>query len=228
MTTPLSISNMETMTDWIQPGNVGDDNGGGAGAPTASCVITPGKTLITKLVPQAPYADLYVYRQIEPGTDLSAYNLFQYSRQIMFPTQADIDACQAFEFELQKVDNGYLYNMAYQVDFVGAKALTTFDYNSSTWQPTYFAVDKSTLSPGVWYSLEALFRIDQTAHTTTHLGITIQDQMVPINITRPATPTTESNYIHAAYQLDADSAAQTYTIVQQDIDLIMIAPTSVN
>lgn len=218
--TPVVLNNFQEQTDWIQPGNVGDDKGGNPGMPNGNFTVSYGNPALFSADPAFAYNNGYFYRDIKGSWNNMTY--FAYRMQIMFPTSEDLASSQAIEFELQQNVGGKIYNMAYQFDFKGSRLVRTFDYTTSRWIATAIPVTALKLTPGVWNSIEATFERDPDASTMTHIAIVINGVTYPVNVTRPATPRVEKDYVHAAFQLDSSSPARPYAVLVKDMGVSMM------
>ncbi len=219
MNTPIVFTNLELATDWIQPGNVGND-GGGSTKPHGNFVMTPGGSIYVPAVFSAkgvvPYDNGYWYKQLSGVLNSMTY--FRYKLNVMLPTSYDMASCQALEFELQQNVSGQIHNMAWQADLKNSKVWRTFDYNLSQWIPTGLPIN---LASGVWTTVDATFLC--TASTTTHISLGINGIVTPINITRPATPKVESDYVNCAFQLDSNSLFAPYKCLVENMSVTMLA-----
>lgn len=227
---PTVISNMQALTDWLQPGNVGDTGGGDPAKPAGQFIMHPGKPASLPGTPAGPasfmadgaavYNNGYWYRVV-PG-DWATATYFEYSLTTVFPTAQDLAACQAFEFELQQSLAGRIYNMAWQFDLRGSKLARTFDYNKTAWVGTGVPVTALNLAPGASNAVRARFL--RQAGLLTHLSITLNGVEYPVNVTRPGTArASEPEYLHAAFQLDSASPAMPYLVQVSGMGLRVLA-----
>lgn len=229
--TATTLVGLEQQTDWIQPSNTGD-TGGGSTKPNGTFIMTPATLEIPAVaaIPASsatfsaqgnyPYNNGYWYRVIPGAWDAMTY--FCYQLQFMLPTDADLAASQAVEFELQQNIGSHIYNMAWQADIAGTKLWRTFDYNVSQWIATAIPV---SITPGEWNVIEAVY-LRGTDSTLTHVSLTINGVHYPVNITKAATPKVESDYVHCAFQLDSGSPAVPYTCKVQGVSVVMM-PTGI-
>lgn len=225
--TATTLVGLELQTDWIQPGNVGD-TGGGSTILNGTFLMTPATLEIpaAAAVPAAPaifsaqgnypYNNGYWYCVIPGAWDAMTY--FRYQLQFMLPTAADLAASEAVEFELQQNVGSHIYNMAWQADIAGTKVWRTFDYNLSEWVPTSIPV---SIVPGQWNVIEAVY-LRGADGSLTHISLSINGVIYPVNITKTATPKVESDYVHCAFQLDSGSPAVPYTCHVQGVNVAMM------
>lgn len=202
----MIIDNLEQLSDWVQPDNAGD-SGGPSSKPSGKFTMTPAMPCIFNAAGAYPYNNGYFYRNIAGSWDSTTY--FVYRLRFMLPTIADLAACQAIEFELQQNVGSRIYNMAWQADIKGSGYWRTFNYSKSIWEPTAISV---FIAAGEWTVVEATFLRGGDA-TLTHLTLSLNGKLTPINITREATAKVESDYFHAAFQLDSGSPAIPYKLI---------------
>ena len=225
--TATTLAGFEQQSDWIQAGNTGD-TGGGSAKPNGTFRMKPSTVEIpaTAAVPAAPamfsaegkypYNNGYWYRVI-PGA-WNAMTYFCYQVQFMLPTAADLQACQAVEFELQQNVGGHIYNMAWQADIKGCGAWRTFDYNTSQWIQTSIP---ASLTAGEWMAVEAVY-LRGADCTLTHVSLSVDGVVHPVNIRKAGTPKVESDYVHCAFQLDSGSTPVPYVCHVQGVNVVMM------
>lgn len=196
------INEMESATDWIQPGNVGD-TGGGSSKPNGAFAFRPACVAQFSAQGAYPYNNGFFYRK------LGAFNHateFEYAFEVMFPTAADLAASQAIEFELQQNVESRIYNMAWQANFAASKMWRTFDYGGSAWVASSVGIDDTTFIAGVWTRILAKFRRGADL-TMTHVSLAVNDRVTPVNFMCASTPRVESDYVHCAFQMDSNGDA---------------------
>lgn len=223
----ITLAGFEHQGDRVQAGNTGD-TGGGSSKVNGTFVMKPATFDIpaTAAVPAAPamftaegkypYNNGYWYRAI-PG-EWNAMTYFCYQLQFMLPTAADLEACQAVEFELQQNVGGQIYNMAWQADIKGSGAWRTFDYNTSKWVMTSIPVG---ITAGEWTAIEAVY-LRGSDCTLTHVSLSLNGVEYPVNIRKAATPKVESDYVHCAFQLDSGSTPVPYVCHVQGVNVVMM------
>lgn len=211
-----TIANMEALTDWQQPGTVGNDGGGSPTEPSGYSMASGSPAVFTAKPPK-PYKDGYFYRTV-PGS-WNAMTYFEYRMRFMLPTSQDIAGCQAVEFELQQNVGSHIYNMAWEMDLKKTGMWCLFNYNMSQWEPTLIPVPK--LIPGQWVDVKANF-IRGGDCTLTHLTLRVDGVSTPVNVTREATAKVESDYLNAAFQLDGNSISAPYEMMLLDMGITML------
>ena len=140
---------------------------------------------------------------------------FVYRLGFVFPTAADLAACQAVEFELQQNVGNRVYNMAWQADIRGSGLWRTFDYTRSVWVPTAINV---AFAAGEWVDVAATF-LRGADDTLTHLTLRLNGKTTALNVKRISTPKVEPYYVHAAFQLDTENPALPYKIEVRGMSL---------
>lgn len=205
---PKTFSGLEFGT-WTQPGNLGNDQaafGKKHGIYTWGEVASPGGWTIVSTFGAAPYDDYYFFR------DLGAQNWatqFTYSLEIKFPSLYDLNACQAVEFELQANIGSRIHNCAWQADLLGSKKWRYFNYNTSQWIDSGIAVDPTVFLSGA--SLVAKFQRNDD-QTLTHVSLSINGKVNPVNVRQLSTPRVESDYVHVAFQTDSNATFTPFSV----------------
>lgn len=199
------FANLETRTDWIQPGNVGN-TGGGSSAPHGAFQMIPAAAVGSPATFTAqgaiPYDNGYWYAVLDNVGRFSAATRFRYDLAVQ-AGWADLAAMQALEFELQLTVAGLVHNMAWQADSA-SKLWRTFNYSTKQWEPTGIVFD-SSLTAGKFCPISAEFVINPDK-SVTHASLVINGVANALAITHvsvqsdPAT----ANYLHAAFQLDSN------------------------
>lgn len=214
----ITVSKLQTLAGWIQPGSTGNSGGGSTTVPDGLFQMTPGTPATFSMAASKPYAGAYWYYNIPGAWNSATY--FQQQMRITFPSLADFKASQAVEFELQQNVGSTIYNMAFQFDFGGTHLVRTFDYNNSKWVAT--SIPTSSFLPTGNNMITALFVRDASAHTVTSIGIVINNAFYPINVTRKGTPRVETDYVHCAFQLDSNYAQTPYSVNVDSMSVTMM------
>ena len=210
-----TTSGIEFRTNWMQPGNVGDLPTGGQAGKTGGYGTYSPATLsqpygIFAATPNYDYQGFYFYEN-EAVSYGSMVN-FTTTKMFQFPTSGDVAACQALDFELQKSFGGWTYNMAWEgAPFVNSGVWQYFNYQgvnapNAHWVPTTIPFSFATFAPGQWVTVSANFSCDLVNHTTTHISLTINGTVYPVNATQPAINSGEADYLHASCQLNCRQA----------------------
>ena len=214
----VTVSQLQTLHTWVQPGSTGNTGGGSPTTPNGVFLMTPGSPATFSIAASIPYAGAYWYYNIPGAWNSATY--FEEQMRVTFPSLADFAASQAIEFELQQNVGSTIYNMAFQFDFAGSHLVRTFDYNRSIWVPT--SIPTSTFNPTGPNIIAALFLRNASGKTLTALGIYINSTWYPVNVTRPGTPRVESDYVHCAFQLDANYAKTPYSVNVDSLGVTML------
>ncbi len=209
------MDNLEESAGWIQPGNVGN-SGGGSPVPHGTYEMTLGTMLSPATItiqPAYPYDNFYFYRGL--GTFNTATH-FRLALQFQLPTEADIVACQAFEFEMQQSTGALVFNMAYQFNQAGTKTLRIFNYATKVWADTGIPF---TLIPGQWTTVVAEFA--RTASVMYHVGITVNGVWHSVLVPHNGVAVSGIGYLNAAFQLDTTGGNEppSYKCLLQNYDV---------
>lgn len=210
---------LSAVSSWIQPGNTGN-TGGGSVAPHGKYTWSPGNPTtgqsgVLSIQPAAGWDNFYFYNTLVGRMDRPV-SYFGYQVPFALPSQADVAACNAFEFELELCEAGLRYNMAWQwkpshVD--GAPAWRSFDKLNQKW-----VVEPSLPAPvavaGRPVTLWAHFLIDRLAKTVTHDSVVLDGQFISIGRTRPAVQGSNPAtwYLHNAVQMDPLGSGKGFTV----------------
>jgi len=213
-----TVSQLQALPNWIQAGSTGNTGGGSPTNPSGLFQMTPGNTATFSIRASIPYAGAYWYYNIPGAWNTATY--FEHRMRVTFPSMADFHASQAIEFELQQNVGSTIYNMAFQFDFGGSHLVRTFDYNKTMWVPT--SIPTSAFNPTGINNIAVVFLRDAPGKTVTTLGISINNVWYPVNVTRKGTPRVESDYVHCAFQLDANYAKTPYSVNVENMGVTMM------
>lgn len=213
---PVVFNNLELRTKWIQAGTTGNNGGGDPNAPDIG-VMTPGSPGKWYAAAPVKYNNPYWYLELEKENPaINDCTKFTYELSWQFPTQADLDVCQAVEFEAQQRINGRVYNMAWQMPLKQYFVWKTFDFTNKVWEnlPTPIPVDKTLIAPGKILQVVADFVRDPVKNTLTHTTISFNGTSYPVNVVRDGTVETDPKKaalksVHAAFQLDTNGKTPT-------------------
>jgi hypothetical protein len=196
-----TVANIERLTNWEIPPLVG--NQAGVSSPGVF-TFTPGTATAPAVFTAAgkgPWANGYFVTRFG---DHSAATRFRRTLQFMFPTQADLDACQAFEIDNQQSTGKMAYNWALQFDFKGSHLVRVFNKatNPQVWEPTMIPVN---IKAGVWNTvyLEA-YRTDTVM---THIGVQINGVWTLLLMNHLGWAVNGAPYLNAGIQLDSNGLA---------------------
>jgi hypothetical protein len=157
-----------------------------------------------------PWDNLYEYNTL--SRDYTDIQFFSNEFEIMYPTQALIDADVAVENELELCEAGLAFDMAWQykpshVD--GLPAWRWFNETAPAGKPKWTTVQglpTPAPKPGVWIPVVAYFSINRANKSTTHEAIVIDRVFYAVGQVHQAqlkwSPLTW--YIHNALQLDSN------------------------
>jgi hypothetical protein len=211
-----TFSQIQTLTNWVQPGNVGD-SGGGSGKHQRHVhpdSREPCNVLRQRRVSVQQRLLVHHSRKV-----LDWANKWTFHLEIQFPTLYDFTSSQAIEFELQQDVGGYIFNMAWQANFVGAsKTWKTFDYTNKVFESTGIPVNFSLFNTQQYCRMEAVYT--RTANTTTHVSLKVNDILYQINKTRPAFARVLSPHTNAAFQLDSNHVPLPYIVHARNFNVI--------
>ena len=177
----------------------------------STCDITPG-TLTTPMKatfhpgirqPPGKWSNAYIlHRNV-----YAAATQWDYSVTAMFPTAADIAACNAFEEDRQDNPGSMIFNWGFQLLLDGSKNAGFRIWNRSAnngagaWEGPFLPESAIAFTPNVPKQITVLKSRD-SAHLT-YLGVAIDGVFTPLNITYPAVPKQQNSYVNTAWQLDS-------------------------
>lgn len=206
----LPTAPQESQVGWFQPGNVGNSGGGSAKAHGTSTWI-PGALVTTK--PVIPYDNFYFVLDLPvPETAPSRFvSVRQHSIN-------NLNGWQALEFEHHFQWNGKIYNMAWQFD-IADKAVRYFHYTgdpkTEDWVSTKIPLPSLTDLVTV-----AEFSIDTLTGTVTHVALTINGKLYPVNVTQQATAKPGiPNKLTIAEQMDSTAKPVPFSMTIGQCDL---------
>lgn len=171
-----------------------------------TCMITPGSPTVPMKVlyhPAAvnPWPQAYVLHR----NAFSAATEWSYPITFTFPTQQDINNCEAPEIDRQDNPGTTMFNWGWQLRqgtglFVWNRAAHEHDH-SGGWEGPVLPASAAAFTPGVPKQVVVLHARDAT-HLT-YLGVSIDGLWTPLNITYPAVPKVQTPYTNNAWQLDS-------------------------
>jgi hypothetical protein len=140
-----TLSNLERSA-FLTAGNKGNTGATGA-VPVYSQQVLEHSSIF-KVIPSAPYNNAYWYLRLianQPDTVINAMvAATKLSLGLKFKIkESDFDATRCVEFEAQQVNDGYLFNFAWQVRVRRApnsSPLRIYNYAKKAWEATPFAM----------------------------------------------------------------------------------------
>jgi len=204
------IDNIQSNT-WLTCGNCGNTGATGPTAPYSFTlnIASPSEDNAAtqfSLAAVTPFTNGFFYQQ--HGAVKSQLNALSYEFDLYIPTGME-NAPQAIEFQCQQTLDGYVYNFAWQADYP-TNVWRTFDYASTTWQPTSIPLQRFT--PGTWHHIVAEYHNDTVNHLTVHDALTVDGVRFTAGITHNAPLTGGSNQFSNAFQLDSNSVPAAYSV----------------
>jgi hypothetical protein len=201
------IANLQTQSNWLTCGNCGD-SGGPNPRPTGTFIFTPGDPATFSAQGNYPYNNNFWYYRLGAAGDFNSTTDYMLSFDLQFPTQADKNASQAVEWELQQNTNDQQYSMAGQLAFKDGNKLRIFNKTGHFWEDTGVVFDPNMFAGGKWVTVLMTFHLTIGAPgsqgNTRHLTVSFNGQNHILNIDHASTPAVESDYLHPAFQLDSN------------------------
>jgi hypothetical protein len=165
--------------------------------------VTPGDVAEFSAKGAYAYNNGYWYVRLNPN---AAMTRFLYEFEVQYPTNVDLAASQALEFELQQTINGRVYNMAWQAPFKNtAKIWRTFDFANHAWADAKVPLDQALFADGKWVSIAAEYA--RVEDQVTHVALTINGNRYLVGVSRAGVQryAATAQSFNAAYQLDSNS-----------------------
>jgi hypothetical protein len=206
------IDEMQTLTGttettgWVQPSNAGDTGGSDPTKPHGDYVFTPGAVAKFYVKPGYANNNFYFYTK-RKGAQFDASRVFVQQLRVSFPTFADLNACEAIEFECQQSKDGTVHDAAWQIRHPGKEnTLYTFDKRPAThgWKPSGLAPLPAMLwKPGVMIPITQTWRRNDDG-TFTYLSLRINgvDLMTKPIVQASWVGVGQGNYLSVGFQLD--------------------------
>lgn len=202
-TSAIVLPELQALTDWKQPGNAGD-TGGSSTKPSGTFTLTPGVEATFSCKGAYPYNNGFWYRKAW-GSTYNDRSRILYEMELQFPTQADLDASQAVEFQCQQSVGGVTFNMAWQAE-LRSKIWRTFDYANRAWVALPTPISTAVFLSGSWTKVSSEFQRN-TDGTITHVSLTLNGAKSSVGITRPGVRDGSKDYFSHAFQLDSNKNA---------------------
>jgi hypothetical protein len=209
--------NTDPSAAWHNCGNCGN-TGGGSTDPHGTYTITPGVPATFSIAPAQGFDNFFWWQVLGAPGDYNATTDFVLDFDMEFPTQADKNASQAIEFELQKNVLDHQYSMAWQICFACGNKLRVFNKTSHAWEDSGITFDPALFAGGKWASIHTVYQLT-TGSNTRHISIAINGVNHIVNIDHVPTPAVEGDYLHPAFQMDANSAGTAYTVLLKNFNV---------
>ena len=212
--TPTSGTTLGHLEDnaWQTCGACGNDHATGsvAGSSYQNGVGSPstdGSSTQFVVTPTVAYSNAYWYQEHTPIS--GGIKALTYEFDLYVPASAG-SAPQAIEFECQQQLSGWVYNFAWQANYV-EHAWKTFDYGAARWDSS--GIPFSAFAPGTWHHIIAEYHNDTINHVVIHDALTVDGTRYAVGIRHNAfnAPTWGDKFTNA-FQLDTNSAAQAYSV----------------
>jgi hypothetical protein len=168
-------------------------------------------------VPAPNYVDCYFTQRVPTDGTKTRFKL---EASFLFPTAADIAACQCLEFEIRQVtDDKKMVILAGQLQYSGGQ-LRYFDWQQRAWLQFGVAIQKP--APLTWVSIGVEGHRDAIA--VYYDAMTYNGMRIPMATQNyPLLATDWSPLLWAALQLDDTSAVNGYRVKIKDVSLTVSA-----
>jgi hypothetical protein len=202
--------NTQPATIWHNCGNCGN-TGGSSPTPHGTFTITAGDPETFSILPAGAFDNFFWWIVLGAPGDYNSTVDYTLAFDMQFPAQADKNASQAIEFELQKNVLDHQYSMAWQICFACGNKLRVFNKTGHFWEDTGLTFDPAMFAGGKWVSVQTVYHLT-TGTNTRHVSIALNGVNHVVNIDHAPTPAVESDYLHPAFQMDTNSAATPYSV----------------
>jgi hypothetical protein len=213
----VSNLNQTPATSWKNCGNCGD-TGGPNGGTHGTFTIIPGDPATFSIVPSQGFDNFFWWQVLGAPGDFNASVDFVLSFEMQFRTQADKNASQAIEFELQKNVLDHQYSMAWQACFACGNKWRVFNKTTHAWEDSGVAINPTDFAGGKWVTIVTTYHLT-TGTNTRHVAISVNGVNHVVNINHAPTPAVESDYLHPAFQMDSNSSATPYTVLLRNFNV---------
>jgi hypothetical protein len=217
----ILANNLNTQSNWQQCGNCGD-SGGPNPQPNGTFIMTAGDPATFSAAGNYPFNNGFWWYVMQPAGGYNSTVDFQLSFDMQFPTQADKNASQAVEFELQKNVLDQQYSMAWQFCYACGNKMRVFNKTGHFWEDTGLTFDPAIFAGGKWVSVQTVYHLTTgTPGITRHVSISLNGVNHVVNIDHASTPAVESDYLHPAFQLDSNgqSPPTPYVVKVRNFDV---------
>jgi hypothetical protein len=209
-------------TNWVQPANAGDSGGSDPSKPSGVFQLTSGVVGTWSAKPAYAHNNGYWYTK-RKGAQYDKARAFLQMLHVSFDNATQMNACEAFEFEIQQSLNGEVFDMAWQVRKPATSgAVFTFDKRPAThgWKPTSMVIPPSVWKPGAMIPIAVTSRrnSDQTFSYLTFAAN--GKQLLTSPIVQPCLLSTESNYVSIGFQLDTNDKATAYSLKTESFRVV--------
>jgi hypothetical protein len=207
------FSNVDDADGWHTCGNCGNTGarGGAALYTLTQAMSSPsedGSSAEFALSPNAAYENGYWY--IKHQLPSGEIKKLTYEFDLYVPS-GSASAPQAIEFECQQKLNGWIYNFAWQANYVGG-TWRIFDYVKRRWDDTGLRLTEFT--PGQWHHLVAEYHANASAKKVFHDVLTVDGHRHQIGRVHDAKDdgSSGSDYFSNAFQLDSNNRGEAYNV----------------
>lgn len=194
MSNPTCYPNLQLATNWTTQA----DSSGAHG----TCVLTPGTLSCPQKVTFTPAkresGQLWDNAYILHRNAASAATLFAYCIELTFPTQQDIDNCNAPELDFQMNDGQHIFNWGYQ--FLIGTGLRIWNRSVGAWVKSPVC-QFPPFVPGV--PLRIVVMHSRTAESVLYNGVALNGTWIPLTDVMPVVAKQETPYLNCAWQLDS-------------------------
>lgn len=198
---PFVYSQLHLLNDWTQQG---DSQGAHGTCPIIpGTLISPMKALFTPAVrPQGqPWDNVYILQR----NAFQNSTLFNYITNVMFPTQQDINNCNAFEMDFQMNNGASIINLGWQALFGTGWRIwdRSFNNGAGEWVGPVLPIDGFT--PGVAIDIIHSFSVDYSSinGSLTYNGMAVNGLWSPFTYSFPTVASVQHQYLNNAIQLDS-------------------------
>jgi hypothetical protein len=206
------LDNLEDSPNWLTCGACGNTGATGAVAtysftPGIASPSEDGSSTQFSIAATSAFSNAYFYEQHTPVT--TQINAITYEFDLYIPSGME-NAPQAIEFECQQTLNGWVYNFAWQAEYVGTKTWRIFDYGLKRWDTS--GIPFTGFAPNAWHHIVAEYHNDVANHVVWHDALTVDGVRHPVNISHNAYFKGSSNQFSNAFQLDSNSVPTPYQV----------------
>ena len=163
--------------------------------------ITPGNPLTCSWTPAKrpqgqPWNNLYVYQKGSIGAQDSEFAL---DLAVSYDTAQDLKNCNCFEFEMQQVIGGYLYNGGWQARF-DSNFWWTYNFGAKDWIKSAIPINSGDFTASKPTHISAQYQRIQGG--LKYLTLAVNGMCNQVSFEDAAVPQA-GNYLSYAWQLDS-------------------------